>query len=349
MKERHKVTNGAAQIWLSIVVIGRDESRWLPGLFRSLPAAPDTEWLYIDSRSTDSSAAIALKSGARVFSLHDHRSLCPASGRYTGTLLARGKWILYLDGDMLLCEEFAAFLADLRAGEATLPGAAAGFVGKTRSIFLSETGEQLYTRDDVCLTARPRGHDRIWGSPADYHGGAVLYRRQVVLDAGNWNPAVSQLEEIDLYSRVRGLGYRVFALEKPMADHFTPRHSLKRKMQILFMPWMGEKKYHGAGQLLVSRLKARSLSNLVRYYPGPFIVFGGLAAALPCFLLWKPLPLLLNGAIALYFGLRKRWYFYLVHLGTIIQALCGLRSYSPFKPHYTPVSANGQAEARDKA
>ena len=38
-------------VWLSVVVIGRNEGKTLPALFQSLPAAGDIEWIYVDSVS----------------------------------------------------------------------------------------------------------------------------------------------------------------------------------------------------------------------------------------------------------------------------------------------------------
>jgi glycosyltransferase involved in cell wall biosynthesis len=324
-------------VWLSVVVIGRNEGKTLPALFQSLPAAGDIEWIYVDSLSTDDSIGIGLKHGAKVYSLEADPSLCPASGRCAGTLEAAGRWILYLDGDMVLQKEFIAFLDYLKKEEANMPAQTAGFVGKTCSRFIDQGGLVVSSRDNVCIPARFSGKKGPWGRTADYHGGAVLYLRKAVLQAGNWNPAVSQLEEIDLYSRIRSLGLHVRALSLPMADHFTPLLPLKNKLQAVLLPWHERRTYLGANQLLVSRWRHKNLGSLIRFYPGPFLVFGGLIFSLPGFFIWKPLPLIINGALALYFAVKKKWYFYLVHLGTVIQAFCGWGGYRPFDLSYRQV------------
>ncbi|NLA27671.1 MAG: glycosyltransferase, partial [Firmicutes bacterium] len=255
-------------VWLSIVVIGRNEGKTLPALFQSLPGGRDVERIFVDSLSTDGSVEIALEHGIKVYSLEEDPLLCPASGRYAGTLEAKGKWVLYLDGDMVLQREFYSFLERLREEEGELPAQAAGFVGKTRSYFMDEQGDIVSTVDNVCLPALFSGREGPWGKAADYHGGAVLYLRELVLQAGNWNPAVSMLEEIDLYSRIRGLGFHIRALPLPMADHYTALLPLKKKLERNFWPWMKKGAYPGPNQLLRSRLRQKNLGNLIRFYPG---------------------------------------------------------------------------------
>ena len=330
--------------WLSIVIIGRNESRWLPGLFRSLPGGPGIEWIYVDSLSSDNSVEIAISCGASAFAQEPHLSLCASSGRHVGTLEASGRWILYLDGDMQLSPEFCEFLDQLKEA-GVLPEGVRGFVGKTRNRYYDTRGNFVSERDNVCLPARRPGKVEDWGSPASYHGGAVLYLREAVLQAGNWNPAVSQLEEIDLYSRIRGRGWHIRALDLPMADHFTPHLSRREKLRPIIFPWKGEKTFFGPGQLFTARLREKSLASLARYYPYPFLVFGAIVLTVPALMVWRPLPLILHGALALYFALTKKWYFYLVHLGTVIQTLAGARTYHPFQPRYRPVERTEQGAA----
>ncbi len=335
-----------AEFWLSIVIIGRNESRWLPGLFGSLPAEAGIECIYVDSISTDNSVEIALRHGAAVYTQDEHPSLCAASGRYIGTREASGRWVLYLDGDMKLKPEFGAFLLRLKeAGE--IPAGVKGFVGRTCSYYFDLRGDFVSVRDNVCLPARHTRKEGEWGTPADYHGGAVLYLREAVLQVGSWNPAVSQLEEIDLYSRIRGRGWHIRALDLPMADHFTPTLSRWEKLRPIFFPWKGAKKYYGPGQLLAARWLNKDLASLLRYYPYPFIVFAAILITIPAFIVWKPLPVVLHGALVLFFAVTKKWHYYLVHFGTIIQAFVGLRSYRPFQPGYRSVECPEQAAAAE--
>lgn len=345
-----------SEVWLSIVVIGRNEEEHLPGLFRSLPRAEGIEWIYIDSRSDDQSVTRALDYGARVYLVDENSVYAPGTGRYIGTLEARGDWILYLDGDMTLRNEFVLFIeklraatimnveneegpADLAKSRGRLPVEIAAFVGRTRNIMLNKEGEVTAVRDYAVLSAREMGAAAEWGKPAAYHGGAVFYRRARVLEAGNWNPALYQLEEIDLFSRVRTAGGILRAIDLPMVDHYTPYLKISERLLLNFLPqWQGKKLY-GAGQVVAARLLEGGLLSFICIYPYPFIVFIGLILSPLFFFVWPPLPLLVNLSIALWIGLTKKWYFYPVYLGNLLQIFRGLWHYRRFTPTYKEVKA----------
>ena len=325
--------------WLSVVVIGRNEGHTLPALFESLPSGDHTEWIYVDSRSEDDSVKIALNNGAKVFMLDSESVYAPGTGRYVGTREAAGKWILYLDGDMVLREEFRAFLDQLKAAD-SLPPQTAGFTGRTCNRYLDQSGEVVAIRDCVALGEEEMGAVEKWGKPAGYHGGAVLYLRDCVLGAGNWNPAVYQLEEIDLYSRIRARGGILRAVDLPMADHYTPYLSTRQKLRLNFFPrWRGRNLY-GAGQVVAARAGEGTLLQFIRYYPYPFIVLAGLVTAPIFYFIWPPLPLLVNAVIAGWLGVIKKWYYYLVYLGNLVQILRGLGRYRPFIPVYRQIKRN---------
>ncbi len=336
MKQR-KYNSQKDCFWLSVVVIGRNEAKRLPALFASLPSGEDIEWIYVDSCSEDESTAIALKYGAQVYLVDKDSVYAPGTGRYIGTKEARGYWILYLDGDMVLRPEFCAFLESLKNAE-DIPTRVAGFVGRTCNYYYDHKYSIVEVRDYVVLPEREMGPEVGWGKPAGYHGGAVLYRRDLVINSGNWNPAVYQLEEIDLYSRIRARGGLLMAVDLPMADHYTPYLSSMERIKLNFLPsWRGKKLY-GAGQVVAARFKAGTLLQFIACYPYPFLVFSGLFTAPFLYLLWPPLALLGNAAIAVWLGLTNKWYFYLVYLGNLLQIFRGLGRYTPLTPSYRKMS-----------
>lgn len=326
------------QLFLSIVIIGHNEENNLPRLFKSLPCRHDIEWIYVDSQSEDNSMNIALKAGAKVF-LVDRQSVYSAStGRYIGTNEAAGRWILYLDGDMVLSEKFIAFIKKIKNNETDLPGEIAGFTGRTCNVYQGNKGEVIAKRDYVVLPKNAMGSIDYWGKTANYHAGAVLYKRNVVLEAGNWNPSVYQLEEVDLYSRVRRMGYLMKAIDIPMVKHYTPYLSNYDKLKIAFLPRWGNKRLHGAGQVVAANAQSGLLINFIRCYPYPFIVFAGLASAPLLFIVSPYLPLFINAAIFSWIGFKNRWYYYLVYLGNILQIIRGLGKYNPALPRYERVN-----------
>jgi glycosyltransferase involved in cell wall biosynthesis len=333
-KNKQSGTNCDSGTWLSVVVIGRNEAEHLPALFRSLPDDVDIEWIYVDSGSTDASASVACQLGANVFLINSDSVYGPGTGRYVGTIEAYGRWVLYIDGDMILRDEFKEFINKLRSSESELPPKTAGFVGRTLNHSVAEDGQADDFRDYVVLSRHEMGSAESWGKPVSFHGGAVLYLRDEVIKAGNWNPALYQLEEVDLCSRVAAGGARVRAIDLPMVEHFPPVMSLKEKLLLNFMAeWRGKKLY-GAGQVVASRLREGGLVAFIRCYPYPFLIFAGLITAPFFYLIWMPLPLVINLLVAVWIGIKKRWYFYLVYLGNLLQILRGIHRYQPFKPGY---------------
>jgi glycosyltransferase involved in cell wall biosynthesis len=325
---------GSSRIWISVVMIGRNEAKNLPLLFDSLPTDSDVEWLYVDSGSSDGSPDLAHSRGARVLALDDQSVYAPATGRFVGTLEAKGRWVLYLDGDMVLSSQFKVFIEKLREDETAIPLSTAGFVGHTANCYQDVEGNEISRREEVVFHRQEAGSADGWGKPVSYHGGAVFYLRTAVLKAGNWNPALSQLEEIDLLSRVKKCGKTVWAVDLPMVEHHTPFVNTKEKLLLNFLPsWKGKKLY-GAGQVVNAGLREGNLGSFIRSYPYPFIIFAGLIATPAFYYVWPLLPLLVNLLIALWIAVKKRWYFYLVYLGNLFQIFYGLGRYHPFKPGY---------------
>jgi len=332
---------GGAEVkeqWLSIVIIGRNEGENLARLFKSLPQGEAIEWVYVDSRSKDDSVSIALQEGARVYLVEEESVYAPATGRHIGTREATGRWLLYLDGDMALEGQFKDFLIKIREEE-SLPARTAGFVGRTRNICLTDNGTIEAERDYVTLSRREMGPPESWGRPATYHGGAVLYRRTAVLEAGNWNPAVSQLEEVDLCSRISARGWTLRAVDLPMVRHYTAHRSFAERLKMNFSARQKGKGLHGAGEVVTAHCRDNSLLQFVKYYPYPFLVFAGLATAPFFYLIWPPLPLLINFLLAVWIGRRKKWYYYLVYLGNLVQMTRGIGRYRPFEPAYREVKS----------
>jgi glycosyltransferase involved in cell wall biosynthesis len=88
---------------VSIIVPARNEARNLPRLLPTLlsQAYPDFEVLVVDDASTDETAALAARAGARVLSTSGPppgwTGKCNAC--WQGAQAARGEWLLFVDAD----------------------------------------------------------------------------------------------------------------------------------------------------------------------------------------------------------------------------------------------------------
>jgi len=93
---------------ISVVVIGRNEAARLGACMEAIHASLGVlshEIVYVDSRSTDDSVAIAKAHGARCFILEDEQTTA-GLGRHVGAKEAKGEYLLFLDGDMQLQKGF---------------------------------------------------------------------------------------------------------------------------------------------------------------------------------------------------------------------------------------------------
>lgn len=301
---------------VSVIVIGRNEAEHLAALATSLAplaARCPIETLYVDSASSDTSVAVARTCFDVVAELSPDSHLNASAGRWIGTQLARGRWLLFLDGDMTLCSPFvAAVEAHVREQAGT------GLVGAYRYLYQDGGEKRLnFSRDD--------------GGTVRAFGGCVMLPREVLADGG-WDPRLFANEEIELYTRLRARGIRVKGTCEPMVLHHTERIDplvMLRSLVIRRDSVLG-KKFDGIGHVLAARARAGTLVSFARWYPEPFILWGGLCAALLAGLTgqWR-VALCLAVAVVGIVSWRKGPKFVLVYLSFAVQAVYGWRTFRP--------------------
>lgn len=194
-------------VQISVVVIGRNEGERLSRCLRSLGSADwgglAHEVIYVDSSSTDGSPVLAEAMGARVFGI-GHARPCAAVGRNIGWRAARGRYILFLDGDTVLHSQFIR-----RALQVLEDKSVVAVWGHRREL---NPGQSVYTRvldlDWVCATGR-----------VAYFGGDVLVRRQALADVGGFGDAQVAGEEHELCRRLRERGWQIEHIDAPMTGH----------------------------------------------------------------------------------------------------------------------------------
>ena len=192
------------------VVIGRNEGARLLACLDSL-SGQARRIVYVDSGSSDGSAAAAAARGALVVSLDLGRPFTAARARNAG--LARleaapggaAALIQFIDGDCTLVpgwiDRAAAFLAQH-------PRAAVA-CGRRRE---SHPEASLYNR--LC--------DHEWNTPvgeARACGGDALIRRDALRAVGGFDATLIAGEEPDLCLRLRAAGWQVWRLDAEMTRH----------------------------------------------------------------------------------------------------------------------------------
>jgi glycosyltransferase involved in cell wall biosynthesis len=198
---------------LSIVIIGRNEEA---GIERCVTAAKtaaqqvgSAEILYVDSASTDRTVEIAASLGAKIIQLPGHARLCPSLGRNVGSHAAHGEFILFLDADTIVYEDFLpAALAHLRNKPAV-----AGVNGRIDD--LDEKGHLIPDYEDRFQELA----EVKW-----LRGPACLYRREALQQAGTFDADLAMEEEAELGLRLRRAGWHLHLLPIRMALHTRCYH-----------------------------------------------------------------------------------------------------------------------------
>jgi len=191
---------------ISAVVIGRNEGQRLLDCLASLQSRVAFV-VYVDSGSTDGSAAAAESAGASVIVLSTG-PFTAARGRQAGLEAIRGRvrddnFVLFMDGD---CTLQAGFI-DAAVKHMQAHPRAGAVAGRRR-----EVGDGFWSR----LI------DIEWDTPVgqvDSVGGDSLMRVQAIEEAGGWPVDVIAGEEPDLCLRMRDVGWECYRLPVEMTLH----------------------------------------------------------------------------------------------------------------------------------
>lgn len=189
------------------VVIGRNEGARLLACLDSL-AGRVRRVVYVDSGSSDGSAAAAAARGGEVVRLDMAQPFTAARARNTGLdRLAADPpdFVQFVDGDCEIRPDWIAAALDFMAARPDVTVVC----GRRRERFPEAS---VWNR--LC--------DREWDTPvgeAAACGGDALMRHAAVVAAGGYDPTLIAGEEPDLCLRLRRAGGRIWRLEAEMTLH----------------------------------------------------------------------------------------------------------------------------------
>ncbi len=205
---RARPDDAGGALRVAAVVIGRNEGARLVACLASLAGAAG-RMVYVDSGSTDGSAAAARAAGAEVVDLDLSQPFTAARARNAGIAALRAgsapEFVQFVDGD---CELRPGWIAAARAFLAAHPRVAA-VCGRRRERFPEAS---VYNR--LC--------DREWNTPvgpARACGGDAMMRWSALEAAGGFNPALIAGEEPELCVRLRAAGWEIRRLDAEMTLH----------------------------------------------------------------------------------------------------------------------------------
>ena len=192
---------------LSVVVIGRNEGERLAKCLGSVGKVRGVvvqEIIYVDSASTDGSPEVASGYGAVVAVVCSERPTA-ALGRNTGWRQAESEFVLFLDGDTVLHEDF--------------PQAAFHAIAQDSSI-AAVWGHRREIHPEASVFNRVLDLDWVYEPGfTEFCGGDVLVRRKALLETGGFDEELIAGEEPELCRRLRARGYMILHIDHPMTGH----------------------------------------------------------------------------------------------------------------------------------
>lgn len=194
---------------VAVVAIGRNEGERLGRCLESL-RAEGVPVVYVDSGSTDGSAARARGAGVAVVELDPARPFSAARARNEGFERATAEhpglsYVMFVDGD---CEVVAGWLVRARVELEARPELAA-VCGRRRELHPERS---VYNR----LA------DLEWDTPVglvDACGGDAMFRAADFRAVGGFDPTAKAGEEPELCQRLRQAGRRVARVDAEMTRH----------------------------------------------------------------------------------------------------------------------------------
>ncbi len=189
---------------LSIVIITLNEDRTIGACIESVlgdTSGLHREVILVDASSTDRTVEIARRYPVTVIRIDECSEFSPAAGRHVGTRCAKGKYILFLDGDNILIPGWVGTaLAQFKAEPI------AAIAGR---IYRVNPGEEQSFRHP----------DRLAPGAALYLPTAGMYKRDVLEQVGSFNPFLKGEEERELGFRIRMAGHSIRQVNFPMIYH----------------------------------------------------------------------------------------------------------------------------------
>ncbi len=240
---------------LAVILITKNQAWNIRRLIESVRQAtrslPSYELVLVDSASTDKTMQLARQSSIRIIQIGAEQRVTPAAGRYLGYQATSSELILFLDGDMELCD---------------------GWLEKALRTVQSQPNVAVVTgtRVDLPRTATPdhtiiRNLETFCEVPKS--GGAALFRRSVLESVGTFNPFLYSDEEPELCLRIRHAGHRILRLDHPIAYHYsepngTIRTKIERWKRNLYLGAGQNLRYHLGGQLFWQYFRERGFGVL---------------------------------------------------------------------------------------
>jgi glycosyltransferase involved in cell wall biosynthesis len=198
---------------ISIVIPAKNEemmiAKCIEGAIKALKNIDSWEIILVDSYSTDRTVEIAKNYPIKILRLKKEWFKSPHAGRYIGSMNSSGRFIFFLDADMIVEEGWIEKALDTLQKDKSL----AGVTGVMYDVF-----------PDECLNKRhqikhPLGY-------VEYMPGPSIYKKEILYNVKHFNPFLKGNGEKEFGFRILEKGYKQLRLDVPICYHQRKEYDL---------------------------------------------------------------------------------------------------------------------------
>jgi glycosyltransferase involved in cell wall biosynthesis len=249
------------EVKLSVIIICKNEEEFINRCIESVILAtdkiPSSEIILVDSASIDRTIEIAKKYPIKIIQLDPFWPLSASAGRYIGCYFSRGKYVQFVDGDMLLNDQW---LQECLKTIEDIEGIA-GIVGiPSQEPYETYLAKQFTKTFTSFVNTTKEGRIKL-------AEGAIFFKKDILEKSGSWNPYLVAEEERELSRRIVNLGYVFYFLKKPSTHHLGAKHNensgILKKVKVYAT---------GQGQLLRYSLNSNALRKYWISYSKSFLI-----------------------------------------------------------------------------
>jgi glycosyltransferase involved in cell wall biosynthesis len=239
---------------ISIVIPAKNEELFIAscieGAIKALKNIKSWEIILVDSYSTDNTVEIAKQYPIKIFRLKKEWFKSPDAGRYIGTINSSGKYIFFLDADMIVAEGWIETALKALEKNENL----AGITGILYNV-LPDEGINKNHRIN-----HPIGY-------VDYFPGTCIYKKDVLNRVNHFNPYFKGNGEREIGYRISKEGWSQIRIEKEICYHYKKEYD--------FIESFEKASYFiGVGQFLRLHFKLENVKEMIVKYK---IVFSYMA------------------------------------------------------------------------
>jgi glycosyltransferase involved in cell wall biosynthesis len=203
---------------LSIVIPAKNEAimiaKCIEGAMKALENIPNSEIILVDSYSKDDTVKIAKQYPIRILRLRETWFKSPHAGRFIGTINSHGKYIFFLDADMIVAQGFIETALDALEKDNKL----AGITGTIYNVLPNEDLNRNH------IIRHPIGY-------VEYLPGPSIYKREVLFLVNHFNPYFKGNGEREVGYRIARLGYHQIRIEKMISYHCKKEYSFDESFE----------------------------------------------------------------------------------------------------------------------